>query len=167
MGVAIGVILFCVSVFLLPRMIGSFRRDYRAAEIVRGPAVAEQTIRFPEGGSLGLYLEGPRYHTYHKRLQYALTDPATGTAVAIRPVLAGTGVRSLKHSRVQRGQFILPTPGEYLLRVGGLAADDASRYAIVFMHPFTGRVIRFVLTCVLLGFMLIGGLVLAILSAVF
>lgn len=166
MGVVLGIVLFGLSAVALLRLISRFRRDWKAAEIVRGPAVPEQTIRFPVSGALSLFLEGPRFYTYQKRLQYSLRQAPTGAGVPITPVFAGAGVRSMKHSRVERGHFSLPAPGDYCLAVGGLGPGDAGNYAVVFMHPFTGRLVRFILTCALLGFVLIGSLVLAILSAV-
>jgi hypothetical protein len=162
----IGIVLIGLSAAMLLRLIGRFRRAWRAAEIVRSAAVPEQTIRFPEAGEVGLFLDGPRFYTYQKRLQYSLSQAATGLAVPITPVYAGTGVRTPKRSRVQRGRLLLPAPGDYSLRIGGLSPGDAGDYAVVFMHPVTGQVLRFILTCILLAFGLIGGLVLAILSAV-
>ncbi len=161
-----GFILSGLSAMVLWRQIRGFIRDWQAAEIARGPAVPEQVIRLPVSGELGLYVEGPRFYTWQKRLRCSLRHVATGLEVPIRPVISGAGVRSLKYSRVQRGRMELPAAGDYALRIEGLAAGDESAYAIVFMHPFTGRLLRFILSCVLLGFGVIGGLVLAILSAV-
>jgi hypothetical protein len=166
MGVLLGIVLFGLSAAALLRLIGRFHRDWKAAEIVRGPAVPEQTIPFPVSGELSLFLEGPRFYTYQKRLQYSLRQATTGSGVPITPVFGGAGVRSMKHSRVERGRFSLHVPGEYCLQIGGLGPRDAGNYAVVFMRPFTSRLLRFILTCVLLGFVLIGSLVLAILSAV-
>jgi hypothetical protein len=75
-------------------------------------------------------------------------------------------VRGFRRSRVQRGRFVLPRPGTFELQIDGLHPDDARNYAIVLMHPVTGKVIRFVLTCVFFGMVLIGSLVLGILSLV-
>jgi len=122
-------------------------------------------MRFPVSGDLSLFLEELRFYTYQKRLQYSLRQATTGLGVPITPVFGGAGVRSRKHSRVERGRFSLPVPGDYRIQIGGLGPGDAGNYVDVFMHPFTGRLLRFILTCVLLGFGLIGGFVLAILSA--
>jgi hypothetical protein len=166
MGSLLGIILMAASGYLLLKSVAGFRRMWREAEIVRGPAVPEQTVQFPVAGDISLFLDGPRYKTYWRRLQYALFDARSGAPVPITPVFTGSGVRSLRRSRVQRGRFALPAPGPYVLRVGGLSPGEAAEYAIVFMHPITARLLRFILTCVFLGMVFIGSLVLAILSAV-
>ena len=63
------------------------------------------------------------------------------------------------------GTLTVPQPGDYVLGVSGLQPPDAPEYAVVFMRVFAGQMLRFILTCVLLGTLLVGSLVLAILSA--
>ena len=67
MGVTIGAAVFVLSGWLLLRAILSFRRAWTEAEVLRVPAVARQTIRFPVAGTLALYLEGPRFRTWQQR----------------------------------------------------------------------------------------------------
>jgi hypothetical protein len=169
--VAVGFLLslaaLIVSVALLHRTIRAFIAGWREAEIARGPAVPMQSLHVPAAGPLALFLDGPRYATYTKRLHFAMRDPETGQSVPVQPVLMGSGVRSLRRSRVQRGRFVLSRPGRFELRIDGLHPDDARDYSIVIMRQVTGMVIRFVLTCVVLGLVLIGSLVLGILSLVF
>jgi hypothetical protein len=69
-------------------------------------------------------------------------------------------------SRVERGRFVLPAPGAYVLRVAGLEPPEAGDYAVVFMRPYFGKLLTFILSCVFLGMILVGCLVGAILFAV-
>ena len=154
------------SAVVLLRTIRAFRAAWRGAEITRGPAVPLQSMHVPVAGPMALFLEGPRYTTYTKLPHFALRDPETGQRVQVDSVLMGSGVRSLRRSRVQRGRFVLPRPGTFELQIDGLQPEDARDYAVVLMHPFTGKVIRFVLTCVFLGLVLIGSFVLGILLLV-
>jgi hypothetical protein len=165
MGVATGVVVFALSAWLLLRTVASFRLAWSEAEILRAPVVARQTLGFPVAGRMALCLEGPRFRTWSQRCRYSCEDAATAAPVPIAPSYSGSGVRSRRYSRVQHGSLELPRPGEYVLHVEGVQPTDAPDYTIVFMRPFTGRIIRFVLTCVLLGMLLIGSLVLAILAA--
>jgi hypothetical protein len=166
MGAVLGMILFLLSGFVLLRVVNRFKEEWRTAEVVRGPAVSSQTLNFPVAGPLGLYLEGPRYRTWSRQLHYSLVDTSSGLPVPIESVLSGAGVNSLRIARVQRGRLVLPRPGPYALQVTGLAPSDASEYAVVFMHPFTGKLLRFIFTCVFAGMVLVGSLVLAILALV-
>ncbi len=159
MGSLLCLVVLIASAILLLRSIRGFRAAWRAAEITRGPAVPFQSMHVPEAGPLALFLEGPRYGTYRKRLHFALRDPETSLPVPIRPVLMGSGVRSLRRSRVQRGRFTLPRPGTFELQIDGLQPEDAGNFDIVLMRPFTGQVIRFGLTCTFLGMVMIGSLV--------
>jgi hypothetical protein len=167
MGTLLGLIGMALSAYLLLKTVRGFRRAWREAEIVRGAAAPQQTIRFDSAGEISLFLDGPRYRTYTKRLQYEMICEGSGLPVPITPVYAGSGVRSLTRSRVQRGRFTLPAPGSYTLRIGGLSPTDPTEYAIVFMRPFTRELLTFIFTCVLLGMALLGCLMLAIFSAVF
>jgi hypothetical protein len=166
MGLIVGAAVFAVSGWLLLRTVSSFQRAWRDAEILRAPAVTRQTIRFPVAGELALYLEGPRFRTWLQRCRYACVDTATGLAVPIAPSFSGSGVRSRRYSRIQHGILTLPRPGDYVLEVAGLQPADAPEYAVVFMRLFAGQLVRFILTSVFLGMMLIGSLVLTMLSAV-
>jgi hypothetical protein len=166
MGVAIGVAVFVLSGWLLLRTIVSFRRAWSEAEILRVPAVARQTIRLPVAGTLGLYLEGPRFRTWQQRCTYACTDAETGMPVPVTPSYSGAAMRGRRHSRILRGTLTVPQPGDYVLGVSGLQPPDSPDYAVVFMRLFAGQMLRFILTCVLLGMLLVGSLVLTILSAV-
>ncbi len=166
MGVAIGAAVFVLSGWVLLRTIVSFRRTWSEAEILRVSAVARQTIRFPVAGTLGLYLEGPRFRTWQQRCRYTCTDAETGMQVPVSPSYSGAAMRGRRHSRILRGTLTVPQPGVYVLGVSGLQPPDAPEYAIVFMRMFAGQMLRFILTCVLFGTLLVGSLVLAILSAV-
>ena len=166
MGVVVGAAIFVLSGWLLLRAISSFRRAWSEAEILRVPAVTRQSIRLPVAGELALYLEGPRFGTWQQRCTYTCTDAETGTAVPVTPSYSGAAMRGRRHSRILRGTLTVPQPGEYLLGVSGLQPPDSPDYAVVFMRVFAGQMLRFILTCVLLGMMLVGSLVLAILSAV-
>ena len=165
MGAAIGAAVFVLSGGLLLRTVFSFRRAWREAEILRVPAVTRQTIRVPVAGTLGLYLEGPRFRTWQQRCMYSCTDADTGTAVPVTPSYSGASMRGSRHTRILRGTLTVPRPGDYILAVAGLQPPDAPEYAVVFMRLFAGQMLRFILTCVLLGMLLVGSLVLAILSA--
>ena len=164
MGVLVGVGVFALSLYVLLRTVRGFQLPWRECEILRGPAVPRQTLRFPVDGEMALYLEGPRFRTWGKRCQYACTDATTGQAVPIAPTLSGSGVRSRRYSRVQHGRLTLPRPGDYVLQVSGLQPSESHEYAVVFMRLFTGQLLRFILACVFLGMVLIGSLVLTILS---
>jgi hypothetical protein len=166
MGVAIGAAVFVLSGWLLFRAVFSFRRAWREAEVLRVSAVTPQTVRFPLAGRLALYLEGPRFRTWQQRCTYRCVDAETGTAVPIAPSYSGAATRGSRRSRILRGTLVVPRPGDYVLGVAGLQPTDAPEYSVVFMRLFAGQMLRFILTCVLLGILLIGGLVLAILSAV-
>jgi hypothetical protein len=166
MGVVIGGAVLIVSGWLLLRTVSSFRRAWSDAEILRGPAVTRQTLRFPVAGEMALYLEGPRFGTWRQRCQYSCADAVTGLAVSITPSYSGSGVRSRRYSRIQHGSLTLPRPGDYVLEISGLRPADGPEYAVVFMRLFAGQMLRFILTCVLLGMLLVGSLVLTILSAV-
>jgi hypothetical protein len=166
MGVVVGVAVFVLSGWLLLRTIFSFRRTWREAEILRVPAATRQTIRFLAAGTLGLYLEGPRFRTWQQRCTYTCTDAETGMPVPVLPSYSGAAMRGRRHSRILRGTLTVPQPGAYVLGVSGLQPPDAPEYAIVFMRIFAGQMLRFILTCVLFGTLLVGSLVLAILSAV-
>jgi hypothetical protein len=166
MGFTIGAAVFVLSGWLLLRTIFSFRRAWSEAEILRVPAAARQPIRFPVAGTLGLHLEGPRFRTWQQRCAYTCTDAETGAAVPVSPSYSGAAMRGRRYSRILRGTLIVPHPGDYVLGVSGLQPTDSPEYAVVFMRLFAGRMLRFILTCVLLGMLLVGSLVLAILSAV-
>jgi hypothetical protein len=166
MGVAIGATVFVVSGGLLLRAVLSFRRTWREAEILRVPAVARQTIRLPVAGTLGLYLEGPRFRTWQQRCTCTCTDGETGMPVPVTPSYSGAAMRGRRRSRILRGTLTVPRPGAYVFGVSGLQPPDSSEYAVVFMRLFAGQMLRFILTSVLLGMLLVGSLVLAILSAV-
>jgi hypothetical protein len=166
MGLVVGAAVFVVSGWLLLRTVFSFRRAWRDAEILRAPAVTRQTICFPVAGELALYLEGPRFRTWMQRCRYTCVDAATGLAVPIAPSFSGSGVRSRRYSRIQHGLLTVPRPGDYVLEVVGLQPADAPEYAVVFMRLFAGELLRFILTCVFLGLLLIGSVVLTILAAV-
>jgi hypothetical protein len=166
MGVAIGATVFVLSGWLLLRTIFSFRRAWSEAEVLRVPAATRQTIRFPVAGTLGLYLEGPRFRTWQQRCTFTCADAETGTAVPVSPCYSGAAMRGRRHSRILRGTLTVPQPGTYVLGVAGLQPPDAAEYAIVFMRVFAGQMLRFILTCVLLGMLVVGSLVLTILSAV-
>lgn len=157
---------FVLSAFLLARAISTFRRQYRDAEVARAGALPRQTLRIPVAGELRLYLEGPRYRTWRKRLTYALSEESTGRSVPITPSLSGSGVRSTRYSRVERGRFALAAPGAYVLEVAGLGPDEVPEYAVVIMRPFFGKLLTFILSCVVLGMVLIGSFVGAILFLV-
>ena len=86
--------------------------------------------------------------------------------VPVSPSYSGAAMRGRRHSRILRGTLTVPQPGVYVLGVSGLQPPDAPEYAIVFMRMFAGQMLRFILTCVLFGTLLVGSLVLAILSAV-
>ena len=162
---AVGAVVFVLAGGLLLRAISAFRRAWRDAEILRVPAIARQTLRFQTSGDMALCLEGPRFGTWRQRCRYACTDEATGQAVAIAPARSGAATRGRRRTRIQRGSLTVPHPGDYVLEVAGLEPADAPGYAVVFMRPFSGRMLRFILTCVLLGMLVVGSLVLAILSA--
>jgi hypothetical protein len=165
MGVAIGAAVFLLSGGLLLRTVLSFRRAWREAEILRVPAVTRQTVCFPAAGEMALYLEGPRFRTWQQRCTYTCTDGGTGMPVPVTSSYSGAAMRGRRHSRILRGTLTVPRPGEYVFEVAGLQPPDSPEYAVVFMRLFAGHVLRFILTCVLLGMLLIGSLVLAILSA--
>ena len=166
MGVAIGAAVFVLSGWLLLRTILSFRRAWSEAEVLRVPAVTRQAIRVPVTGTLGLYLEGPRFRTWQQRCTYTCADAETGVPVPIAPSYSGAAMRGRRYSRILRGTLTVPQPGAYVLGVSGLQPPDSPEYAVVFMRLFAGQMLRFILTCVLLGMLSVGGLVLAILSAV-
>jgi hypothetical protein len=166
-GAAVGLLLMVLSGVFLLRSVGRFRRGWRDAEIMRFAAVPQHAFRLEASGDLRLFLEGPKFRTYPKRLSYSLQDAATGMAIPMTPVLAGSGVRSLRRSRVERGRFNLPAPGDLVLQIGGLEAADQLEYEIVFMRPFRTQLLTFILGCVALGMILIGSFVLVILSLVF
>jgi hypothetical protein len=154
---------FTASAYLLVRAIRTFRRHYRVAEVARAAALPQQTIRIPTAGELRLFLEGPRFRTWGKRLTYAMSEESTGRSFPITPSYSGSGVRSTTRSRVERGRFTLSTPGAYVLQVGGLEPHEAPEYAVVIMRPFFGKLLAFILSCVFLGMILIGSLIGAIL----
>lgn len=162
MGALLCLVALIASAVVLLRAIRAFRADWRSAEITRVPAVPMQSMHIPEAGPIELFLEGPRYVTRRKRLHYALKDPETAQPLPVRPVLMGSYVSGTRRVRAQRGRFVLPRPGAFELHIDGLQPDDAREYAIVLMRPIAGKVIRFALTCVLLGTVLIGSLVLGI-----
>jgi len=166
MGVAVGAVVFVMAGGLLLRAVSSFRRSWREAEILRVPAVTRQSVRFPVAGRLALYLEGPRFGTWQQRCTYTCTDAEAGVPVPVTPSYAGAAMRGRRYSRILRGTLTVPHPGEYVVGVTGLQPPDSPEYAVVFMRLFAGQMIRFILTCVLLGALLVGSLVLAILSAV-
>jgi hypothetical protein len=166
MGVAIGAAVFVVSGWLLLRAIFSFRRAWSSAEILRAPAVSRQTLQFPVAGKMALYLEGPRFRTWQQRCTYTCVEAETGLAVPVTPSYSGAAMRGSRHSRILRGTLTVPRPGDYTLGVAGLEPPDAPEYSVVFMRLFAGQMLRFILTCVLLGMLLVGSLVLAILSVV-
>jgi hypothetical protein len=165
MGVTIGAAVFVLSGWLLLRTIFSFRRAWSEAEILRVPAVERQAIRFPAAGTLGLYLEGPRFRTWRQRCIYTCTDAETGVSVPVTPSSSGAAMRGRRYSRILRGTLTVPQPGDYVLGVAGLQPPDSPEYAVIFMRLFAGQMLRFILTCVLLGMLVVGSLVLAILSA--
>ncbi len=166
MGVTIGAAVFVLSGWLLLRTIFSFRRAWREAEVLRVPAAARQSIRLPVAGPLGLYLEGPRFGTWQQRCTYTCADAETGVQVPVTPSYSGAAMRGSRRSRILRGTLTVPHPGDYLLGVSGLQPPDSPEYAVVFMRLRAGGMLRFILTCVLLGMLLVGSLVLTILSAV-
>jgi len=166
MGVAIGAAVFVLSGWLLLRAIVSFRRTWREAEILRVPAATRQMLRFPASGELALCLEGPRFRTWHQRCRYACIDAVTGIAVPITPSFSGSAMRGRRYTRIQHGTLAVPHKGDYILEVSGLQPPDGPEYAVVFMRLFAGQMLRFILTCVLLGMLLVGSLVLTVLSAV-
>lgn len=165
MGVTIGAAVFVLSGWLLLRTIFLFRRAWSEAEILRVPAVARQAIRVPVAGTLGLYLEGPRFRTWQQRCTYTCTDAETGMPVPVTPSYSGAAMRGRRYSRILRGTLTVPQPGDYVLGVTGLQPPGAPEYAVVFMRLFAGQMLRFILTCVLLGILAVGSFVLAILSA--
>jgi hypothetical protein len=166
MGVVIGAAVFILSGWLLLRTIFSFRRAWSEAEVLRVPATTRQSIRLPVAGTLGLYLEGPRFRTWQQRCTYTCTDAGTGIPVPVTPSYSGAAMRGRRYSRILRGTLTVPQPGDYVLGVSGLQPPDSPEYAVVFMRLFAGQMLRFILTCVCLGMALVGSLVLAILSAV-
>jgi hypothetical protein len=165
LGVAVGIIVFVLSASLLLRAVLSFRRAWAAAEILRAPALSHQVLRFAVAGPMSLFLEGPRFHTWGQHCHYTCVDAATSAPVPIAPCYTGAGVRSRRYSRVQHGSLDLPHPGAFVLDVEGVPSVDGSEFSVVFMRPFLGRLIRFILTCVFLGMLLVGSVVLAILAA--
>jgi hypothetical protein len=166
MGVAVGVAVFVMSAWLLLRTIFSFRRAWSEAEVLRVPAATRQSIRLPVAGTLGLYLEGPRFSTWQQRCTYSCIDAETGVPVGVAPSYSGAAMRGSRRSRILRGTLTVPHPGDYVLEVSGLQPPDSPEYAVVFMRLFAGHVLRFILTCVALGILLVGSFVLTILSAV-
>jgi len=165
MGVAVGVAVFVMSAWLLLRTIFSFRRAWSEAEVLRVPAATRQSIRLPVAGTLGLYLEGPRFSTWQQRCTYSCIDAETGVPVGVAPSYSGAAMRGSRRSRILRGTVTVPHPGDYVLGVTGLQPPDSPEYAVVFMRLLAGQMLRFILTCVLLGMLVVGSLVLAILSA--
>jgi hypothetical protein len=166
MGVVIGAAVFVLSGWLLIRTISSFRRAWSEAEVLRVPAATRQSIRLPVAGTLGLYLEGPRFSTWQQRCTYSCIDAETGVPVGVAPSYSGAAMRGSRRSRILRGTVTVPHPGNYVFGVTGLQPPDSPEYAVVFMRLFAGQMLRFILTCVLLGMLLVGSLVLTILSAV-
>jgi hypothetical protein len=165
MGMIVGAAVFLLSAWWLVRTVTSFRGTWRNAEILRAPAVERQTLRFPSG-EMALYLEGPRFRTWSQRCRYRCAEAVTGVDVPITPSFSGSGVRSRRYSRVQHGRLTVPQAGDYVLEVVGLEPPAAPEYSVVFMRLFAGRLIRFILTCVFLGMLLISSLVAAILFGV-
>ena len=165
MGMAIGAVVFVVAGGLLLRAVSSFRQSWREAEVLRIPAATRQSIHLPVAGGLALYLEGPRFRTWQQRCSFTCADAGNGTAVPVTASYSGAAVRGRRRSRILRGTLTVPQPGDYVLEVAGLQPPDSPAYAVVFMRLFAGQMLRFILTCVLLGSLLIGSLVLAILSA--
>lgn len=164
MGTVILFIAFGASAALLARVVGRFRREWREAEVARGPAIPEQSLSIPVAGGLSFFLEGPRFRTWSKWPVFFLTDPSTGRAIPVRPTYSGAGVRSARRSRVERGRFALERPGSYLVRVEGLRPADRDEYAVVIMRPFTQKLLAFILSIVLLSLIVIGSFVGVILT---
>jgi hypothetical protein len=166
MGTIIGAGVFVLSGYLLCRSIATFRRDWIAAEVLRAPAAARQTLQIPVAGELALFLEGPRFETWRQRCDYRCTEVSTAATVPVSLSFSGSGARSRRYSRVQHARLSIPQPGAYVLDMTGLRPPDAPGYAVVLMHPSAGRLLRFILTCVALGLLVVGSGVLALLAAV-
>lgn len=163
MGAIGALLLMLVSAGLLLRLVRRFRADWRRAEIVRVPALPRQQVNLPAGDDHRLFLEGPRYRTWGKRLRYALADAVTGAPVTLQPALSGAGVRSRHRSRVQQARIRLAQAALLELEIAGLEPSDPEEFEVVFMRPFTAQLLKFVFACVGLGMVLVGSLVLAIL----
>lgn len=164
MGALLGLLLMLLSGLALLRLLGSFRRAWREAEILRLPALPQQDFRLDAVGDLRLCLQGPRYRTWGKRLAYTLSDVVSSKRIDVVPSYSGTGVRSRSHSRVVHARFRSLAPASLRLQIAGLEPQDESLYQVVLMRPFTDRLLAYILGFVLLGMLLVGSLVLVVLS---
>jgi hypothetical protein len=107
----------------------------RAEPVARVPVAARHPVALPEAGPVELAIEGPRFTTRFRGLDYELVD-AAGTPVPIGRVWMRTSSSGFSTSRLTIKRLDVPRPGTYELRIRGLVeGTDYTGCAIAFVRP--------------------------------
>jgi hypothetical protein len=132
----------------------------RASVIVRLPAVPEQDVTFGQAGPVVLCIETTHFGTAFAGVDFAMRD-ASGRELPSAPILFRTKVSGFSRVRLSVRAFDITRAGRYRLISTGISpARDMSQSALVFVRPFVGAMVLWILGIVFGGMCLIGGIVL-------
>ena len=136
----------------------------RESVIVRLPAKEEQDVRFANPGPVLLCIEAPHFSTAFAGVDFAMRDDSD-REVPSTPILFRAKVSGFSRVRLSLRTFEIARAGRYRLFARGLERGrDLSNLALVFVRPFAGAMVGWILGITFGGMALIGGTVLTALS---
>jgi hypothetical protein len=136
----------------------------RESVIVRLPAREEQDVRFANPGPVLLCIEVPHFSSVFAGVDFAMRDDF-GHEVPSTPIVFRTKVSGFSSVRLSVRTFDIARAGRYQLHANGLErGSDLSKAALVFMRPFAGAMVLWILGITFGGIALIGGTVLTALN---
>ncbi|BBL70158.1 hypothetical protein [Methylogaea oryzae] len=156
---------FALGALLLATCIVKVVRLLKASELSRAALVERQEVVFADAGPVVLCIEGPPLSRRFVRLDFAL-ESSDGGAVAGRANWFRLRSSGFSKARLQLLTYLIPRPGRYVLRIGGLGLPQTrdAEHAIIFAKPHAAAAFGYVLGMVVAGWLLIGGIVLFALS---
>ena len=126
--------------------------------VVTLPLVAEQTVLLPSAGDYILNADAPRFSAAFAGLTFSLREPATGREMASFPAIFRAQSAGITRVRMALRRFFVDAAGEYVLRIDGLGARDASEASIVLTRAWTPLQYLWVALAAASGVMMIVGM---------
>jgi len=132
----------------------------RRAHLFRVPLAETQEVRFSEAGPVVLWVEGPRFTTRFRHVDFVLSNEY-GERVDGRRILLRAQVSGVSTVRMALIKYMIPRAGRFVLRMTGLgpAREGDARHAIVFTKPHLAQLVAYILGMILAFAVLIVSLV--------
>ena len=154
--IAIAVLGAAAVVYSIVRLLAVLRDSV----IVRLPASAEQDVRFANPGPVLLCIEAPLLSTAFAGVDFAMRDDSA-REVPSTPILFRARVSGFSRVRLSVRTFDIARAGRYRLMASGIEPGrDMSKCALVFVRPFVGPMVAWILGITFGGIAFIGGTVL-------